>query len=136
MLELAAQEPAAPLELQSYISDARESAERLIRLVNDLLDASRMEAGMLSMVLQKTQLGPLTQSVIDEMAGLIQEKRHRLSVAGGENRTAVLADPQLLRQVILNLVSNAVKYTPQGERSPSGSINEMARSIVREVLQG
>ena len=114
MLELAAQESGAPLELQSYISDARESAERLIRLVNDLLDASRLEGGRLSMVLRETQLGPLTQSVIDELAGLIQEKEHRLSVAGGEDRMPVLVDPQMLRQAILNLISNAVKYTPPG----------------------
>jgi PAS domain S-box-containing protein len=114
MLELAAQESEASGELRSYISDARESADRLIRLVNDLLDASRLEGGRLSMVLQETQLGPLTQSVTDELAGLVQEKGHRLSVADGEDGTPVLVDPQLLRQVILNLVSNAVKYTPPG----------------------
>lgn len=114
MLELAAQESDAPLELQSYVSDARESADRLIRLVNDLLDASRLEGGTLSVVLQDAQLGPLTRSVIDELAGLIQEKGHRLSVAGGEDGTPVLVDPQLLRQAIMNLVSNAVKYTPPG----------------------
>ena len=103
MLELAAQESDASSDLGSHISDARASAERLIRLVNDLLNAARLESGTLSMVLQETHLGPLTQSVIDELAGLIQEKGHRLLVAGGEDRTAVLVEPQLIRPDLVRI---------------------------------
>jgi signal transduction histidine kinase len=52
--------------------------------------------------------------VLDDLAPLIREKDHQLSVTGGGDTTEVLADPQLLRQVILNLTSNAIKYTPAG----------------------
>lgn len=114
LLELAIQEPQLPAETQSYIQDARESAERLTKLVNELLDISRLESGKLAIVLQETKLGELTQGVLDEASVLVRERGHRLSVTGGETIPPVLADPQLLRQVILNLVSNAVKYTLSG----------------------
>jgi PAS domain S-box-containing protein len=114
MLELAGQEPGVPQDAGSFIQDARASAERLIRLVNDLLDASRLERGKLTIVSQTLDLASLTQSVLDEVALLIKEKGHLLSVAGADQVSPVLADPQLIRQVILNLASNAIKYTLPG----------------------
>jgi PAS domain S-box-containing protein len=116
MLELAAQEPGLPEEAGSFIQDARASADRLIGLVNDLLDVSRLERGKITFAPQAIRLEELTRSVLEEVNLLIQEKRHRLSVSGGEELPPVVADPQLLRQVLLNLVSNAIKYTlPGGE---------------------
>ncbi len=114
MLELAAQEPGVPQEAGSFIQDARASAERLIRLVNDLLDVSRLERGKLTISSQIVRLGSLTDSVLEEVALLIKEKGHTLSVDGADQVSPVLADPQLLRQAILNLVSNAIKYTLPG----------------------
>ena len=114
MLELASQEPGISQDAGSFIQDARASAERLIRLVNDLLDASRLERGKITVVSEPVHLGPLTQSILSEVALLIKEKRHTLSVAGADQVPPVLADPQLIRQVILNLVSNAIKYTLPG----------------------
>jgi signal transduction histidine kinase len=84
----------------------------LIRLVNDLLDISRLERGKLTIVPQATQLGALTQSIVEEVGPLLQEKQHRLSLTGLDGAPPVLVDQQLMRQVILNLVSNAIKYTP------------------------
>jgi PAS domain S-box-containing protein len=132
MLELAAQGGSLE-ETRSYIQDARDSAERLIRLVNDLLDVSRLESGKLAIVPRATQLGELTRGVMDELRGLIQEKGHRFSVAGEGEVPPVLVDPQLFRQAILNLVSNAVKYTP-----PGGEIAvrmDQQDSSVRWVIQ-
>src|SRR6266849_2083504 len=114
MLELAAQTPQVPAEAGSYVEDARAAAERLIGLVNDLLDMSRLESGKLTVTLQPTNLGKLTQSALDDLGALIREKGHRLSVTGAGGVPAVMADPQLLRQVIVNLMSNAIKYTPAG----------------------
>ena len=57
MLELAAQAPQVPDEASSYVEDARTAAERLIGLVNDLLDISRLESGKLTVTLQPTDLG-------------------------------------------------------------------------------
>jgi len=114
MLELAAQTPQVPAEAGTYVEDARAAAERLIGLVNDLLDISRLESGKLTVVLRPTSLGKLTQSALDDLGALIRDKGQRLSVAGVESAPMVMAEPQLLRQVIMNLTSNALKYTPAG----------------------
>jgi signal transduction histidine kinase len=114
MLELAAQAPDVPAEAGSYVEDARTAAERLIGLVNDLLDISRLESGKLTVTLQPTSLGTLTRSSVDDLGALIRDKGLRLSMAGVDDSPTVMADAQLLRQVIVNLTSNALKYTPSG----------------------
>ena len=114
MLELAAQEPAIPADAASYIEDARAAAQRLIQLVNDLLDISRLERGRLTVAAKPIDLAELTREVLAETAVLVQEKGHRVSITGDASLPLALADPQLLRQVVTNLVSNAIKYTPAG----------------------
>jgi two-component system phosphate regulon sensor histidine kinase PhoR len=101
-----------PEPARSYVQDAREANERLIRLVNDLLNVSRLESGKLQVVPRPTDLGALTARVVEELSGLVREKHHRLSVTG--DAPPVMVDPQLFREVILNLVSNAIKYTLPG----------------------
>ena len=114
MLELAAQEPGLPADAVSFVQDARDAAERLIGLVNNLLDVSRLESGKLTLAIQDARIGVLTRSVLDEMSQLIQDRGHRVSIAGDADVPPVKAELQLLRQVLLNLVSNAVKFTPPG----------------------
>jgi PAS domain S-box-containing protein len=114
MLELAAQSSDLPEEPRSYVEDARSAAERLVGLVNDLLNVSRLERGKLTVTPQPTDLRELTRSVLDELSVLVRDKGHRLSVGEIEAVPPLMVDPQLLRQVILNLVSNAIKYTPAG----------------------
>jgi signal transduction histidine kinase len=113
LLELASQEPDLSEDARSYIADAREADERLVGLVNDLLDVSRLERGKLTITPKEVDLAALTQSVLDEMQPLIAEKGHRVTLRSMGPST-VWADPQLLRQVVLNMTSNAVKYTPPG----------------------
>jgi PAS domain S-box-containing protein len=114
MLELAAQAPEVPTEAGSYVEDARTAAERLIGLVNDLLDISRLESGKLTVALQPTSLGALTRSSVDDLGPLVRDKGLRLTMRGVDDAPTVMAEPQLLRQVIVNLTSNALKYTPSG----------------------
>lgn len=114
MLELAAQTPHVSEETLSYVQDARDAAERLIGLVNDLLDISRLESGKLTVTPQPTSVGQLTESVLGDLVTLVRDKEHRVSVEGADALPTIMVDPQLLRQVVLNLTSNAIKYTPAG----------------------
>jgi signal transduction histidine kinase len=114
MLELARKDETVSEDTASYVADAGSAAERLIKLVNDLLDVSRLERGTLSVNPQPVDLAGLTRSVLDELASLVQEQGHRISLALDDGPPAALGDAQLLRQVVLNLVSNAIKYTPPG----------------------
>jgi two-component system phosphate regulon sensor histidine kinase PhoR len=114
MLELASGDIEDPEEMRSFVQDARTSTERLIRLVNDLLDASRLERGTLQINCHAVDLADLTRSVADEISPLMQEKGQIVSVQTEEGLNPVWADTQMLRQVVLNLISNAMKYTPRG----------------------
>jgi PAS domain S-box-containing protein len=116
MLELAMNEAENPEEAQSFLQDARMSTERLIGLVNDLLDTSRLERGKLQINTLPVDIRELTQSVLAEIYPLMQEKDQVLSVEMPDNLPEVYGDLQLLRQVILNLASNAMKYTPRNGR--------------------
>jgi PAS domain S-box-containing protein len=125
MLELAGQQEHIPADTLTYIEDAHGAAERLITLVNDLLDISRLERGRLDVRPRPTDLAALTGEVLAEVRRLAQDKGHRVSVSAPADLPPVLADPQLMRQVILNLASNAIKYTRPG--------GELAVRMSREV---
>jgi PAS domain S-box-containing protein len=113
MLELASGETESSEELQSFVRDARASTDRLIRLVNDLLDVSRLERGTLQVNRLAVDLAELTRSVVSEMEPLTQDKGQEVSVQMPDASNMVWADMQMLRQVVLNLISNAMKYTPR-----------------------
>jgi PAS domain S-box-containing protein len=115
MLELATDTP-DETEKGSYIGDARESADRLIGLVNDLLDASRLESGKLQLSLEPVDIRELTDAVLADVATLVREKHHALDVQSETDVPVAMLDRQLMRQVILNLTSNAIKYTPPDGR--------------------
>jgi len=114
MLELANDAMDSPEERQSYIQDARTSTDRLINLVNDLLNISRLERGRLELTLRDLDLAGMTRDIVAEMAPLTAAKNLALSIDAAADLPRVQGDSQLLRQAILNLVSNAVKYTPSG----------------------
>jgi two-component system phosphate regulon sensor histidine kinase PhoR len=114
MLELAMQETDVPETAGSYMKDALGASQRLIQLVNDLLDISRLESGRLKTTPQLVDLVELTRTVLDDLKLQLDEKAHRLRLAACADTLDVFADPQLLRQVVLNLASNAIKYSPSG----------------------
>ena len=114
MLELAMQETDVPETASSYMRDALGASQRLIQLVNDLLDISRLEGGRMKATPQLVDLVDLTRAVLDDLKLQMDEKGHRLAMATSSDMLEVVADPQLLRQVVLNLASNAIKYSPSG----------------------
>jgi signal transduction histidine kinase len=114
MLDLAIEDSENPEMVQSFIRDAQNSTKRLIQLVNDMLDIARLERGSLQMERSEVDLSELTKSVLLEMSPMILEKKLRLSFEDADDTPKPSADSQLLRQVILNLASNAAKYTPAG----------------------
>jgi signal transduction histidine kinase len=112
MLELAMQEADVPDSAGSYMKDALGASQRLIQLVNDLLDVSRLESGRMKATPQLVELVGLTRTVLDDLKLQFEEKDHRLTMETSGDLLEVFADPQLLRQVVLNLTSNAIKYSP------------------------
>jgi PAS domain S-box-containing protein len=114
MLELVSASPELSEDASEYVADARESADRLVALVNDLLDVSRLEEGRLAVAPQSVQLEEVTQSLLAELDGLVRQKSIDLTFNMESAIPPVHVDLKLIRQALANLISNAVKYTPDG----------------------
>lgn len=92
------------------------SANRLDDLVSDLLDVSRIEQGRIKLSCQPLDLQKIIQEILKEFELQAQEKKLQLIYqAPSEKSPYVLADIDKLKQVLVNLISNAIKFTPQGQ---------------------
>src|SRR5215471_19369915 len=87
----------------------------LLGLINQVLDLSKIEAGKLEFNPQTVQLTPLINEVIGTAGQLAEKNKNRLVVDAQENLGVLTVDPMRLRQILLNLLSNACKFTTQGE---------------------
>ncbi|UCF18744.1 MAG: GAF domain-containing protein [Gemmatimonadota bacterium] len=95
---------------------ALRNLDRLIRLVDDLLDLSRIESGRLVMKLASISLREAARRAMDAVDAFATEREVRLEIADSDRDMLVTADADRLQQVIVNLISNAVKYSPVGGR--------------------
>ncbi|MBI2996970.1 MAG: HAMP domain-containing protein [Deltaproteobacteria bacterium] len=91
-----------------------EESNRLIELVNSLLDLSKMEAGMMRYDLAPTSLAPLIQKATVELGPLVEAKRIRLEAKITDDLPLVRADGERILQALRNLIGNALKFTPDG----------------------
>lgn len=103
--------------------------EHLRRLVEELLDLSRIEAGRLTIDKAPLALGPLITDVVANLRGMAEEKGVTLEVALLPTLPLLEADGQRLRQVITNLVHNGIKFTP-----PPGQVTVAAEAEDGEVI--
>jgi PAS domain S-box-containing protein len=86
----------------------------LTRLVDDLLDVSRITRGKIQLRKERVELGTIVRHAVETTQHLIQERKHELSVAYPTESVWLDADPARLEQVVGNLLSNAAKYTEPG----------------------
>jgi len=111
------------------------AAQHLLTLINDILDISKIEAGRLELMLETFALGPVVREVESTVQPLVARRGNRLAVTCPDDIGEVHADLTRLRQVLLNIVSNATKFTENGEVHvdvrPEGGGSEAA--IVFEV---
>ena len=87
----------------------------LLGLINQVLDLSKIEAGKLELNPQTVQLAPLIDEVVGTARELAQQNKNRLVVEVQENLGVLTVDPMRLRQILLNVLSNACKFTMEGE---------------------
>ena len=99
-----------PRQLE-FIQIALQSTDRLVDLVNDLLDVARIESGQFEISPRSCDLRPTVEEVAALMAPRVNEKHQRLDVQIAEPRPPALADPARVRQIITNLLTNAHLYT-------------------------
>jgi heavy metal sensor kinase len=106
-----------PKEAAAYrdiIGSMLEEVDRLTRLVDSLLTLSRQDAGQVVLNRERVDLVELGREVTAHLGTLAEEKGQRISVEG-QAPVYVMADVLVLRQAVINLVDNAIKYSPEGE---------------------
>ncbi|MGA8923644.1 MAG: ATP-binding protein [Candidatus Dormiibacterota bacterium] len=96
-----------------FLEQIHESGKHLLGLINDILDISKVEAGQMELRLERVSVA----DVISQVAGIVEplaaQKGIHLDFEASRTGT-ILADPGKLKQMILNLISNAIKFTPKG----------------------
>ena len=99
-------------EHRESLAIVKKNSERLLGLINDLLDVSRMEAGRLDLHRTSLDLAHLIREVAGSLRPLIETKRQQLRLELSEALPAVWADADRVTQILTNLIANAHKYTP------------------------
>jgi signal transduction histidine kinase len=126
MLRAVAHDPAQVLEMADTIA---RNGDALARLVEDLLDVSRMTLGGVTLEWQSTDLAMLVEQVANGIRPGAEAKAVKLVVVPGPRPPRVMGDPLRLQQVIWNLLTNGVKFT-----APGGEIRAAVRKQGRDVV--
>jgi signal transduction histidine kinase len=100
---------------QEPLQRVNRAGTHLLGLINQVLDLSKIEAGKLELNPQTVELAPLIDEVVGTARQLAQQNKNRLVVEAPDNLGALTVDPMRLRQILLNLLSNACKFTKEGE---------------------
>jgi len=99
-----------------YLARIKSNTDRLSRLINDLLDLSRIESGRVEVRPTTVPLAALAEEVAEHLKALAAEKRIQIEVPSPDLSLTVWADRDKVTQILMNLIGNAVKFTPQEGR--------------------
>ncbi len=97
-----------------YAENILISGRILLEIINDLLDLAKIEAGKVELRIESVQLGNLCQTLLDHVRPLADRKKLNLTLKIDDGLPALSTDAGKLRQVLFNLISNAIKFTPDG----------------------
>jgi signal transduction histidine kinase len=103
-----------PAEARAMINIANEDTERLVRLINGILDIEKIEAGRMDFNFELLDLAGLVRQAIETNRPFAMQSKVELIFAGDAGEAMVLADPDRIMQVMTNLLSNAIKFSPSG----------------------
>jgi len=110
-------EDAANEQHEQYVTDLQKistSGRYLLKLINDILDLSKVEAGKMKLTPQDVRIEPIITQVVETLKPILRNQNDELDVHCAENLGTVYVDPTRLSQVLMNLVGNAIKFTEKG----------------------
>jgi len=121
---------AVPLEIKERLEKINRHSDELAHMVNDLLDISRIEAGKVTMKLEPQKLKDILEKVTDLLAVQAKEKGIQLKFGLAPEAETVFADRNQIERVLINLIGNAMKFTPA-----AGSITVVARATTNNMAE-
>ena len=104
-----------PDAVARLLTIAHTNSQRLVRLIDDILDVEKLEAGQVVFHFKRVDVRPLVEQAIEANLAFAQGYNVRIQLGGGSGTADVRADPDRLIQVVTNLLSNAIKFSPPGE---------------------
>ncbi len=99
-----------------YAGNIKRSGRMLLELINDILDLAKLEAGKMAVRPAELHLGPLVSDLVEMLRPLAIEKRIDLTYHVAESLPVLRQDQLKIRQILTNLIGNAIKFTPEGGR--------------------
>ncbi|HEU4996443.1 MAG TPA: PAS domain S-box protein [Gemmatimonadaceae bacterium] len=124
---------ALPLPYREYVDRIRRSQRHLLDLINGVLDFSRLEAGRLSVERTAVNVGELFQRLLPLVEPQAREKQQQLEIERPGAPLVALADEDRTLQILLNLVSNAIKFTPREGRIVVRAVERPERRVALQV---
>jgi signal transduction histidine kinase len=114
-MELILEEKIGPVsaEVGSCLGVVKRNADRLSHLTDDMLDLRRLESGKFELNLEPVSFHEIVDDCVSEIAPFLNEKKQRLHLELADGPIRIQADPIRLSQVLVNLLSNACKFTPE-----------------------
>ncbi|MEI8180806.1 ATP-binding protein [Aestuariivirga sp.] len=103
----------SPEKVHQYTGYIKQAAEHLLELINGILDVSKIQAGKLAVEKEPVELGPVLASCLLIVEAKAREKHISVDHMVDENLPPLAADPLRLKQILINLLGNAVKFTPE-----------------------
>jgi len=100
--------------IEKFVSMGKRNAIRLSGIINDLLDISKIEAGKMDFKFELTNIEPVIEYVKNNLTEMAREKGLEIKYTPSDTKAEIYADTNRLEQVLTNLVSNAIKFTPSG----------------------
>ena len=119
---------------KEYLGDILTSAQHLLRLINDVLDLSKIEAGKMEFQPEPIVLDNLVRETCDIVRGLAAKKRLRITISVDPEVSSVVLDASRLKQVLYNYLSNAIKFSREGQTIKVSATCEGAKAF-RLIVQ-
>ena len=127
---------AKPADVDWALKILERQVRYLSRLIEDLLDASRVMRGAIQLRLERMELGPAVSHALEVVRSLIEGRRHHLTINPPTEPIILDADPVRVEQILVNMLHNAAKYTPEeGEISLTYG-REGDQAVIRVVDNG
>ncbi len=99
---------------EEFLGIVKENSDRLVELINEMLDISRIESGRVHLKVEPLDISNSIDGAVDTFRAVLSQTDRSIDVHVPENLPQVVADPDRVGQVLINLISNAIKYSPGG----------------------